>query len=148
MWIQVSLVIRGRYGLFKKLGSKGSSLVWSNGERWGLTVWAKVLGCEFNSRVRLKTRWLKLTTWWRKRTIIIKTAKRGKSRQKIFLKNWVLLGFYRSQVSSIEKAVLQELCGQKMYLWNKQGKIKSIILWKFWKYITKKCRCKPHNIKM
>ncbi len=41
-----------------------------------------VLGREFNSQVCLETRWLKLTTWWQKRTKIIKIAKRGKSHQK------------------------------------------------------------------
>ncbi len=45
-----------------------------------------VLGQEFNYRVCLKTWWLKLTTWWQKRTKIIKTAKKGKSHQKIFKK--------------------------------------------------------------
>jgi hypothetical protein len=41
-----------------------------------------VLRREFNSQVRLKTRWIRRTTWWQNRTKIIKTAKRGKSHQK------------------------------------------------------------------
>ncbi len=57
---------------------------WSCGEHWGLTVWAMVLGQEFNSWIRLKTRWIRWTTWWQKITKIIKTAKKGKSHQKIF----------------------------------------------------------------
>ncbi len=37
---------------------------WSRGERQGLTVWAMVLGREFDSNVHLKTRWIRRTTWW------------------------------------------------------------------------------------
>ncbi len=40
---------------------------WSSGECQGLTVWAMVLGCGFNSRVHLKTRWIRWTTWWQKK---------------------------------------------------------------------------------
>ncbi len=60
----------------------------SSSEHQGITVWAMVLGRELNSRVCLKTRWIKWTTWWQKRTKIIKTAKRGKSHQKNILKNF------------------------------------------------------------
>ncbi len=45
---------------------------WSGGERQGLTVWAMVLIRVFNSRVHLKSRWIWWTTWWQKRTKIIK----------------------------------------------------------------------------
>jgi hypothetical protein len=31
---------------------------WSSGERQGLTLRAMVLGCEFDSQVHLKTRWI------------------------------------------------------------------------------------------
>ncbi len=34
---------------------------WSSGERWGLTVWAMVLGRKFNFQVHLKTRWIRRT---------------------------------------------------------------------------------------
>jgi hypothetical protein len=40
---------------------------WSSGELQGLTVWAMVLGCGFNSGVHLKTRWIRWTTWWQKK---------------------------------------------------------------------------------
>ncbi len=39
---------------------------WSSGERQGLRAWAMVLGREFNSQVRLKTRWIRRTSWWQK----------------------------------------------------------------------------------
>jgi hypothetical protein len=59
---------------------------WYSGERRGLTVWAMVLGYEFNSQVCLKTRWIKWTTWWPKRKKIIKTAKRAKHTKKYLKK--------------------------------------------------------------
>jgi hypothetical protein len=67
---------------------------WSSGECWGLTVWAMVLGHEFNSWVRLKTRWIRWITWWQNRTKIIKTAKRGESHQKKLLKNSITFYTY------------------------------------------------------
>ncbi len=39
---------------------------WSSGECWGLTIQAMVLGLGFKSRLCLKTRRKRWTTWWQK----------------------------------------------------------------------------------
>jgi hypothetical protein len=64
---------------------------WSSGEHRGLTVWAMVLGCEFNSLVRLKTRWIKWTTWWQKKGQKYKDRQKGQvTPKKIFFKRiWI-----------------------------------------------------------
>ncbi len=59
---------------------------WSSGERRGLTVWAMVLGCEFNSRVHLKTRWIKWTTWWQKKNKNNKDSQKGQVTPKKYFK--------------------------------------------------------------
>ncbi len=66
----------------------------SSGLRRGLTVWAMVLGRDFDSWFCLKTRWIRQTTWWQKRMKIIKTAKRGKSLQKKYKKNFKGLCYF------------------------------------------------------
>jgi hypothetical protein len=58
---------------------------WSSGERRGLTVWAMVLGCEFDSRVHLKTRWIRRTTWWQKNENN-KDSQKGQVTPKTYLK--------------------------------------------------------------
>ncbi len=50
---------------------------WSSGERQGLTVWAMVLRCGFNSWVHLKTRWISWTTWWQKKNENNKDSQKG-----------------------------------------------------------------------
>ncbi len=50
---------------------------WSSGKCQGLTVWAMVLGHGFNSRVNLKTRWIRWTTWWQKKNENNKDSQKG-----------------------------------------------------------------------
>ncbi len=51
-----------------------------------ITVWAMVLGCGFNSRVHLNTRWIRWTTWWQKKNENNKDSQKGKVTQKNIIK--------------------------------------------------------------
>jgi len=50
---------------------------WSSGERWGLTIWATVLGRGFKSQRHLKTIWKRWTTWWQKNNENNKNSQTG-----------------------------------------------------------------------
>ena len=62
---------------------------WSSGERHGLTIQTMVLGCGFESRLHLMTRWKDGPLDGRKITKIIQAAKWGKSHQKYLKKYWL-----------------------------------------------------------
>jgi hypothetical protein len=93
--------------------------LWSSGEHRGLMVWAMILGREFDSRVHLKTRWIRCTTWWQKKTtIIIQTAKRGKSHQKKYLKNiWILhTSIFLDEENAMFNAILPVKMSRKKFI--------------------------------
>jgi hypothetical protein len=48
-----------------------------------------VIGREFNSRVRLKTRWIKWTTWWQKKNENNKDSQKGQVTHKKILINYM-----------------------------------------------------------
>jgi hypothetical protein len=70
---------------------------WSSGERQGLTVWAMVLGRGFNSQVRLKTRWIRWTTWWQKKNENNKDSQKGQVKPEIFFLQVSVYNFFEER---------------------------------------------------